>query len=195
MNGKSMGLAAARIAIATLAAAEMSAANTLLTAAPGKDAPREIPSLPDRLSSDPKSPHYDRSVLRLVGVRFNGEDRPKDVIEYDRIAGWIVVHIFDIGGAPIRNDDGTWASERHFGKVEPYWRAVPREPYVPVAVLPAEHFKSAAEEKRARKAAKLKALAEKGAIAAVKTAEPVAEKAAPKKPRVRKAAPKKVMTA
>lgn len=186
---------ALRTAALAVAVGAAGAASPLLTAAPAKDAPREIPSLPDRLSSDPKSPHYDRHLLRLVGVRFNGEDRPKDVIEYDRIAGWIVIHIFDIGGKPIRNQDGTWMSEKHFGKVEPYWRAMPSVPYVPTSVVPAEHFKNAAEEKRARKAAKLKALAEKGAIAAVKAEEPVAEKAAPKKPRIRKAAPKKVMTA
>jgi hypothetical protein len=34
-------------------------------------------TLPDRLSQNPKSPHYDKALLeRGVGIRFNGQARP-----------------------------------------------------------------------------------------------------------------------
>lgn len=48
-------------------------------------------TLPDRLSIDPKSPHYNEEVLQQnVGVRFNGKDRT-DVSEYCVSEGWIRV--------------------------------------------------------------------------------------------------------
>ena len=46
---------------------------------------------PDRLSTDPASPHFDRDVLaRGIGIRFKGADR-RDVEEYSRSEGWIRV--------------------------------------------------------------------------------------------------------
>jgi len=46
---------------------------------------------PDRLSNDPRSPHYDETVLnRGVGIRFNGEERT-NVEEYCVSEGWIRV--------------------------------------------------------------------------------------------------------
>ena len=46
---------------------------------------------PDRLSIDPRSPHFDQAALeRGVGIRFKGAER-NDVEEYDRAAGWIKV--------------------------------------------------------------------------------------------------------
>ena len=54
-------------------------------------APPEQPDLPDRLSIDPKSPHYLASVFeRDVGIRFNGKERA-DVEEYCISEGWIRV--------------------------------------------------------------------------------------------------------
>lgn len=46
---------------------------------------------PDRLSSNPRSPHYDEAVLaRGIGIRFKGQQRT-DVEEYSRSEGWIRV--------------------------------------------------------------------------------------------------------
>jgi len=48
-------------------------------------------SPPDRLSVNPKSPHYDAAALaRGVGVRFRGEERT-NVEEYCVSEGWIKV--------------------------------------------------------------------------------------------------------
>ncbi|MBN8480772.1 MAG: DUF3297 family protein [Xanthomonadales bacterium] len=48
-------------------------------------------TLPDRLSVDPQSRHYDADLLeRPIGVRFNGRER-NDVEEYCVSEGWIRV--------------------------------------------------------------------------------------------------------
>jgi hypothetical protein len=47
--------------------------------------------LPDRLSNDPKSPHYNAELLeRDVGVRFKGAEKT-NVAEYCVSEGWIKV--------------------------------------------------------------------------------------------------------
>ncbi|MEM5515881.1 DUF3297 family protein [Henriciella sp. AS95] len=44
---------------------------------------------PDRLSLDPRSPHYDEALIaRGVGVRFKGQERT-NVVEYCLSEGWI----------------------------------------------------------------------------------------------------------
>lgn len=49
------------------------------------------PPVPDRLSTDPKSPHHDAAVFqRDIGIRFNGKER-FDVAEYCISEGWIKV--------------------------------------------------------------------------------------------------------
>jgi hypothetical protein len=46
---------------------------------------------PDRLSNNPRSPHFDMAVLqRGIGVRFKGKERT-DVEEYSISEGWIRV--------------------------------------------------------------------------------------------------------
>lgn len=46
-------------------------------------------TLPDRLSVDPRSPHYDEKLLeRNIGIRFNGAER-NNVEEYCISEGWI----------------------------------------------------------------------------------------------------------
>ena len=46
---------------------------------------------PDRLSTNPNSPHFDAPLLqRGVGIRFKGVER-RDVEEYCRSEGWIKV--------------------------------------------------------------------------------------------------------
>jgi hypothetical protein len=59
---------------------------------------------PDRLSINPRSPHFDGEVLRRgVGIRFKGRERT-DVEEYSMSEGWIRVaagKALDRHGQPI----------------------------------------------------------------------------------------------
>lgn len=75
---------------------------------------------PDRLSVNPKSPHFDQDVLqRDVGIRFNGEERT-NVEEYCVSEGWIRVAVgktLDRKGNPL--------TLKLNGVVEPYYRAAP----------------------------------------------------------------------
>lgn len=72
---------------------------------------------PDRLSVNPKSPHFNQEVLqRDVGVRFNGEERT-NVEEYCVSEGWIRVAVgktLDRKGNPL--------TLKLSGAVEPYYR-------------------------------------------------------------------------
>jgi hypothetical protein len=53
--------------------------------------PVSRPPLPDRLSTDARSPHYIAAVLEHdIGIRLNGKDRT-DVEEYCVSEGWIKV--------------------------------------------------------------------------------------------------------
>ena len=54
------------------------------------DTPAE-PTLPDRLSTDPRSPHHVAAAFeRDIGIRFNGKER-FDVAEYCISEGWVRV--------------------------------------------------------------------------------------------------------
>ena len=55
-------------------------------------APATAPDpMPDRLSTDPKSPHHLVAVFaRDIGIRLNGNDR-SDVAEYCISEGWVKV--------------------------------------------------------------------------------------------------------
>jgi hypothetical protein len=49
------------------------------------------PELPDRLSIDPRSPHFNKDVLQFqVGIRFNGAEKT-NVEEYCVSEGWVRV--------------------------------------------------------------------------------------------------------
>jgi len=49
----------------------------------------DAPPLPDRLSVDPRSPHYLAAVVEHdIGIRFNGKER-SDVEEYCISEGWV----------------------------------------------------------------------------------------------------------
>jgi hypothetical protein len=49
------------------------------------------PPLPDRLSTDPKSPHHAAAVFEhAIGIRLNGKER-HDVEEYCISEGWVKV--------------------------------------------------------------------------------------------------------
>jgi hypothetical protein len=50
-----------------------------------------LPALPDRLSTDPRSPHHDAQLMqRTIAIVFNGRER-FDVEEYCISEGWIKV--------------------------------------------------------------------------------------------------------
>ncbi|MFZ5618684.1 MAG: DUF3297 family protein [Pseudomonadota bacterium] len=74
-------------------------------------------SPPDRLSVNPKSPHFSQTVLeRDVGIRFNGEEKT-NVEEYCVSEGWIRVAVgktLDRKGNPL--------TLKLSGVVEPYYR-------------------------------------------------------------------------
>ena len=64
----------------------------------------ERPSLPDRLSVDPRSPHHVPSVFEHpIGIRLNDKER-KDVEEYCISEGWVKVpagKTLDRSGRPL----------------------------------------------------------------------------------------------
>lgn len=74
-------------------------------------------ALPDRLSTNPRSPFYNEELLQQdIGIRFDGKDR-KDVDEYCVSEGWIRVGVgktVDRHGNPL--------TIKLNGNVEPYFR-------------------------------------------------------------------------
>src|SRR5690606_32665492 len=76
----------------------------LQSSAPDTEFRAMTDSPPDRLSNDPRSPHYDEALLtRGVGVRFNGVERT-NVEEYCVSEGWVRVaagRALDRRGQPI----------------------------------------------------------------------------------------------
>lgn len=74
-------------------------------------------SLPDRLSTNPKSPYYDEELLkRGIGIRFKGAEKT-NVDEYCVSEGWIRV---SAGNA--RDRFGNPLTILLKGPVEPYLR-------------------------------------------------------------------------
>jgi len=73
--------------------------------------------LPDHLSTDPSSPHYNADVLaHEIGIRFNGAEKT-NVEEYCVSEGWIRVAVgktVDRKGNPL--------TIKLTGKVEPYFQ-------------------------------------------------------------------------
>jgi hypothetical protein len=79
--------------------------------------PAPLPPLPDRLSTDARSPFYVAAVLEHdIGVRFNEKER-SDVEEYCISEGWVKVaadKTLDRRGQPLLI--------KLKGKVEPFYR-------------------------------------------------------------------------
>ena len=76
---------------------------------------------PDRLSVNPKSPHYNEEVLkRDIGIRFDGKEKT-NVEEYCVSEGWIRVAA---GKALDRHGNPLTIMLK--GKVEPYFREAPK---------------------------------------------------------------------
>ena len=78
------------------------------------ETPTDTP--PDRLSLDPRSPHYDEPLLsRGVGIKFNGQEKTS-VIEYSVSEGWIRV-----AAGRSRDRYGQPMTIKLNGTVEPYF--------------------------------------------------------------------------
>lgn len=76
------------------------------------------PALPDHLSLDPRSPHFNQDVLeRGVGIRFNGVEKT-NVEEYSVSEGWIRV-----AAGRSRDRFGNPMTIKLKGEVEPYYEA------------------------------------------------------------------------
>ena len=74
--------------------------------------------LPDRLSTDPKSPYYDADILsRDVGIRFKGIEKT-NVEEYCVSEGWVRM---TVGSAKDRH--GNPITMKFSGPVEPYFKS------------------------------------------------------------------------
>ena len=74
-------------------------------------------TLPDRLSTDPRSPYYNAELLeRDIGVRFKGVEKT-NVAEYCVSEGWIRV---EAGKGKDRH--GNPLTIKLSGTVEPYFR-------------------------------------------------------------------------
>ena len=77
---------------------------------------------PDRLSLDPRSPHFDEAKLRRgVGIRFNGNEKT-NVEEYSVSEGWIKV-----AAGKSRDRYGNPMLLTLKGKVEPYFERAAEE--------------------------------------------------------------------
>ena len=74
-------------------------------------------ALPDRLSTDPRSPYYDAGILaRGIGIRFKGQEKT-NVEEYCVSEGWVRV---EAGKGKDRH--GNPLTLKLSGPVEPYFR-------------------------------------------------------------------------
>jgi len=73
---------------------------------------------PDRLSNDPRSPHYNEELLaRGIGIRFKGAEKT-NVEEYCVSEGWIRV-----AAGKARDRHGNPLTVKLSGAVEPYYRS------------------------------------------------------------------------
>lgn len=73
---------------------------------------------PDRLSSNPNSPHYDEATLmRGVGILFNGQEKT-NVDEYCVSEGWVRL----VAGKAL-DRQGNPMTIKLKGKVEPFFQS------------------------------------------------------------------------
>ena len=74
-------------------------------------------TLPDRLSVDPRSPHFDANLVQQgIGIRFNGAEKT-NVEEYCISEGWIRVT-----AGKARDRYGNALTIKLTGTVEPYFK-------------------------------------------------------------------------
>jgi Protein of unknown function (DUF3297) len=79
--------------------------------------PDPRPALPDRLSIDPRSPHFNRDVMQhAIGIRFNGVEKT-NVEEYCISEGWVRLPT----GGKSKDRFGNPMTVKVSGKVEAYY--------------------------------------------------------------------------
>jgi Protein of unknown function (DUF3297) len=84
------------------------------------DATPQPTVMPDRLSVNPTSPHYNEELLqREVGIRFNGNEK-NNVEEYCISEGWVRV-----AAGAAKDRFGNPMTLKLKGKVEPYIKGEP----------------------------------------------------------------------
>ncbi|WP_428409382.1 DUF3297 family protein [Hyphococcus sp.] len=77
----------------------------------------QLPELPDRLSVNPKSPHFNADVFqRDIGIRINGKEKT-NVEEYCVSEGWIKVAV---GKSMDRHGNPLTMTLK--GEVEPFYK-------------------------------------------------------------------------
>lgn len=77
---------------------------------------------PDRLSTDPRSEHYDADTLqRGVGIKFKGAEKT-NIEEYCVSEGWVRMAV-----GKARDRHGNPMTMKLTGLVEPYYRDVPAD--------------------------------------------------------------------
>jgi Protein of unknown function (DUF3297) len=82
-----------------------------------KAAAAQVTTLPDRLSVNPSSPHYNEAVLaRDVGIKFNGTEKT-NVEEYCISEGWV-----RLTAGTAKDRFGRAMTVKLKGKVEPYFK-------------------------------------------------------------------------
>jgi hypothetical protein len=75
------------------------------------------PALPDRMSIDPRSPHFNKDVLQhQIGIRFNGVEKT-NVEEYCISEGWVRIPT----GGKSKDRFGNPMLVKVSGKVEAYY--------------------------------------------------------------------------
>ncbi len=80
-------------------------------------APVSKPPLPDHLSVDPKSPHFNKEVLQFqIGIRFNGVEKT-NVEEYCISEGWVRI----TAGGKSKDRHGNPMTVKVKGTVEVYY--------------------------------------------------------------------------
>ena len=76
------------------------------------------PALPDRLSTDAKSPHFNADVMQhAIGIRFNGAEKT-NVEEYCVSEGWVRVP----SGGKSKDRYGNPMLVKLSGKVEAFYK-------------------------------------------------------------------------
>ena len=79
--------------------------------------PAPKPALPDHLSTDPRSPHFNKAVLEhAIGIRFNGVVKT-NVEEYCISEGWVRIPT----GGKSRDRYGNPMTVKVKGVVEPFY--------------------------------------------------------------------------
>lgn len=108
--------------------------------------------IPDRVSVESRSPYF-WPEFSTLGVKIGGRERLGDVVEFCVSEGWAKVRAKGANGRPFDDGTGHWATEKVIDMIEPYIKKSPH-------LRDDNSHIRAAEAKRARKAAKLRKLAD-----------------------------------